>query len=331
MKRRRRTTEIFSLSFLDCLCCGFGAILLIFLLTIGSSDQLGDIAEAGETEIRALMEELNTLEEAADRKAALYAEAIEANRSEEIRRSIRSEIEELESLLAAQEREVQELEDILSARQEAVAAADRLLRSFPFEDTPPIGLPTDATHVVFVIDTSGSMRNMMTGQMHPTVVGKISYVLENLPKVRYIQFIDHSGRYMLSRDRGIWIADDPSLRREAQVRIRDYADSSASDPERGMRRAFTDLLPLTRERDRMAMFVFGDDVRRATATLVHMTNQLNPLDRQTGERPVNISAIAFPMLIRGFNINNVDGSTRFANVMREIIEIHGGVLILSPL
>ena len=33
MKRReRRPTEVFSLSFLDCICCGFGAIILLFVL-----------------------------------------------------------------------------------------------------------------------------------------------------------------------------------------------------------------------------------------------------------------------------------------------------------
>jgi len=28
MPRRRRNVEAFSLSFLDCICCGFGAIIL---------------------------------------------------------------------------------------------------------------------------------------------------------------------------------------------------------------------------------------------------------------------------------------------------------------
>ena len=31
---KRRETEVFSLSFLDCICCGFGAVLLVFLLTM---------------------------------------------------------------------------------------------------------------------------------------------------------------------------------------------------------------------------------------------------------------------------------------------------------
>ena len=33
MKLKRRETEIFSLSFMDCICCGFGAIILLLVLT----------------------------------------------------------------------------------------------------------------------------------------------------------------------------------------------------------------------------------------------------------------------------------------------------------
>ena len=31
MRRKRRNVEAFSLSFLDCICCGFGAIILLLL------------------------------------------------------------------------------------------------------------------------------------------------------------------------------------------------------------------------------------------------------------------------------------------------------------
>ena len=31
---KRRETEVFSLAFLDCICCGFGAVILVFILTI---------------------------------------------------------------------------------------------------------------------------------------------------------------------------------------------------------------------------------------------------------------------------------------------------------
>jgi hypothetical protein len=32
-KNKRRDFEVFSLSFLDCICCGFGAIILLFVLS----------------------------------------------------------------------------------------------------------------------------------------------------------------------------------------------------------------------------------------------------------------------------------------------------------
>jgi len=31
---RRRQVQVFSLSFLDCICCGFGAIILIWVLSL---------------------------------------------------------------------------------------------------------------------------------------------------------------------------------------------------------------------------------------------------------------------------------------------------------
>lgn len=57
MSRSRRTTQVFTMSFLDCICCGFGAVVLIY--TIMS-------AEAGVTELRRhddLQGEVNKLEE----------------------------------------------------------------------------------------------------------------------------------------------------------------------------------------------------------------------------------------------------------------------------
>ena len=33
MKKKQRNIEAFSLSFLDCICCGFGAIILLLVLS----------------------------------------------------------------------------------------------------------------------------------------------------------------------------------------------------------------------------------------------------------------------------------------------------------
>ena len=36
---RRRQTQVFSLAFLDCICCGFGAVILIFVLSVDSREK----------------------------------------------------------------------------------------------------------------------------------------------------------------------------------------------------------------------------------------------------------------------------------------------------
>src|SRR5258708_24472794 len=37
---KRREAEVFSLAFLDCICCGFGAVLLVFILTISQKQNV---------------------------------------------------------------------------------------------------------------------------------------------------------------------------------------------------------------------------------------------------------------------------------------------------
>src|SRR5437868_2124792 len=34
LANKRRETEVFSLAFLDCICCGSGAVILVFILTV---------------------------------------------------------------------------------------------------------------------------------------------------------------------------------------------------------------------------------------------------------------------------------------------------------
>jgi hypothetical protein len=332
MKRKTRApTEIFSLSFLDCLCCGFGAILLLFLLTLGVSDFLGDTNTEADNHIRKLRNALTEKQHQAILREQTLAEAEQRAQSLNLRHQLQADASSLRKMLTETEDAIASLQESVDEQQRSAAAAERLLRSFQFRDMPPIGLPTKATHVVFVIDTSGSMRDNFSGRMHPQVVARINYVLENLPAVRFIQFIDTSGRYMLPENRGIWIRDNSQIRSSAQLFIRDYPSTSASDPEQGMQRAFNDLLPILQDRDEMALFVFGDDVRRATATLLVAVDRMNPINPNTGKRNATISGIAFPMLVRGFQLGNVDGSTRFANVMREIVHDHGGILLLSHL
>ncbi len=57
MRRGRRSTQVFTMSFLDCICCGFGAVVLVYVIIS---------ATAGVTKVHQdddLKGEVNKLEE----------------------------------------------------------------------------------------------------------------------------------------------------------------------------------------------------------------------------------------------------------------------------
>ena len=326
---KRRPIEVFSLSFLDCLCCGFGAILLLFILSIGSGPH-GVEGEVDVPTLRAMQTQLAMLEADVANKTALLEAAIDSEQTSTERERILSLIQELESKLVYLQQEFESLEATLSTTEQAAATAKRLLQSFKHEDLPPIGLPAESTHVAFVIDTSGSMRNQMTGQLHYGVVEQIRALLESLPEVRSIQFLDTSGNYMLGSRRGFWLPDTSGLREQALRQILTYPIASVSDPERGLRSAIRDLKPSLKADDYMGIYVVGDDFRGSTQSLLIQLDRMNPRNQSTGKRPVSISAIGFPTLINPFQIGATQGNTRYAHIMREIAEAHDGVLILKP-
>ena len=90
MKRRRaREFETIGLSFLDAICCGFGAILLLFVIARGVEPKVIERdAETIRAEIRVLQEERNELE--ARRKALqveLATRQAELSKAEQIGRA----------------------------------------------------------------------------------------------------------------------------------------------------------------------------------------------------------------------------------------------------
>lgn len=326
---KRRPIEVFSLSFLDCLCCGFGAILLLFILSIGSGPH-GIESEIDAPTLKAMQEQLAQLEADVADKAVLLEAAINSEQSSTERERILSLIQDLESKLIDLQQEFDSRKATLSSAEQAAAKAKRLLQSFKHEDLPPIGLPAEATHVAFVIDSSGSMRNQLTGLLHYGVIEQIRELLDSLPQVRSIQFLDTSGNYMLSSRRGFWLPDTSSLRQQALQQILAYPIASVSDPEPGLRRAIRNLKPSLKTDEFMSIYVVGDDFRGSTQGLLIQLDRMNPRNPKTGKRPVSISAIGFPTLIKPFQIGAVYGNTRYANIMREIAEAHDGVLILKP-
>ena len=329
MSIKRRQIEVFSLSFLDCLCCGFGAILLLFLLSIGSG-KAGAERPADEETLQEMRQELAQIESDITEKSELLERL--KNRQKTLAKQQELELmsEEMEATLSKLQIEFDARQEQLSIEQLANTEANRILQSFEYEDLPPVGLPSDATHVAFIIDTSGSMRNQVSNELHYGVAKQISDLLDSLPEVKKIQFLDSSGNYMLRDRKGFWLGDTPGLRKLALRGVLNYSNLSISDPEPGIRRALVDLKPYVAPNDYMSLYVIGDDFRGSTQSFLLKLDRLNPKLPGTGARAVSISGIGFPTSKDPFQLGALKGNTRFANIMREIAEAHNGVLILRP-
>ena len=165
MKRRKRETEVFSLSFLDCICCGFGAVLLLFVLTVGKkSDTMIDIKAKTEeiigqmendiankdSELKSLQRSLTTIRE----RNSYATEQIEE------KKKMQTELEDEFALLLAQ----------LASTKEDLGKLLEDKESMPMqEEEAPIPIPNavrrqyltgfdiQGDHVLFLIEASGGM------------------------------------------------------------------------------------------------------------------------------------------------------------------------------
>ena len=73
---KRRETEVFSLAFLDCICCGFGAVILVFVLTVASKMKVDktDVNELRER-TKAMERTITLSQDEIDRLAKVLAAA----------------------------------------------------------------------------------------------------------------------------------------------------------------------------------------------------------------------------------------------------------------
>ena len=332
---RRRQTEIFSLSFLDCICCGFGAIILIFVISIGSRqrEQL-DVLLALQ---RALAEQAAALTkiEAAQLEARRAQQQI-APRLEEARRrqdSLQAMIDQLERSLQ-QERKGQQalLVDLDELRKEIAARQRKPDHELKLKEVPPapVGLPVGSNFLAFVVDTSGSMRDPNFGGLWPVVIRTIETVLDAYPNVQGIQLIDGDGRFILGR-RGSgtagWLPDSPQTREAIKRTLRRYDQDTVSNPVPGIYNAMRFLYDKENASMRMGIFVFGDEFNspQSADEVIRRLDELNPASEQ-GARAVTINAVGFPTTIRyQFSMGNT--GLRFANLMRTVTYLHGGAFI----
>ena len=313
MKRRRSSGEIFGLAFLDVIACGFGAIVLLLLISkpapIGTEAETRDSVDATALEeaaglvhrLRARWDALReTLASDPGRGAASHDEARAL--SEAVRRA-GERLRQLESDNRGLERVEQSLR---RATLRAPATATT-------RDPEVGGIPVDSEYVIFIVDTSGSMQSIWD-----EVVDVMDRVLDIHPQVSGFQVLNDDGAYLIGGYRRQWIRDTPRLRRSILNALRNWGAMSNSSPVEGLETA---LRTYARQDRKTAIYIFGDDFRGPSYDRVLETLRELNVDPATGRTRVRVHAV-------GFVSSRIHD--RYATLMREVTRNHDGAFLALP-
>ena len=323
----KRETESFSMSYLDVMCCGFGAIILLLMITkttINESAEItptvstGSVLELqkqlfdvrGETniynrELNAKHEQLSQFEE---RVARLRLELSELNGRFNTTNENSTQYEEIQGELALARQSLTEEMRRLQANQETEI------------DTESVGgIPVDSEYVIFIIDTSGSMFNYSWDKMMEVVAD----TLRIYPEVKGIQVMSDQGEYMFSTFRGQWIPDTPARRTAIMQRLRTWNPFSTSSPVRGI---LTAIRTFYDPEKKISLYVLGDDFTGdSIAEVVDTVDRIN-VQSDTGGRLVRIHGIGFPVILSQPRRYQT-GAFRFSALMRELARKNGGTFV----
>ncbi len=328
MKRRTRDFQVFSLSFLDVICCGFGAIILLLVLTKFGEPLAIEVARRDLDrlliELEAELHEIRGETAILDRRLKARVEQLSQEQSHIAR--LRGDFSQIRGEYAASE-ELSEVQDILegrmlAAQQQLTDEMRRLLEESQRRREPDSmvgGIPVDSEYIIFVIDTSGSMFHYAW----PAVVEKMTQVLDTYPRVKGLQIMNDMGQYMYSQYAGKWIPDTPGRRKAIIARLRSWSVFSNSSPVEGITRA---IRTFANPNHRISIYVFGDEFSGASIDgVVREVDRLNTVSSD-GERRVRIHAIGFPTI---FSVPGVGEQTgvRFATLMRILCRRNDGTFV----
>ena len=320
---RRRELEEIGLSFLDVICCGFGAIILL-LMIVKTVEPI--VLEAPVNLDGIVAQKRDSLHEIRGQTTTLTRQLSDEERqlSRELAQLALVE-QELSTILGrfatTQEESEQQLRDrsrFARTKQSLSEEMERLLGlNFTRTDNTIGGITVDSEYIIFVVDTSGSMY----GYAWNLVRRKVSETLDIYPRVKGIQVMNDMGDYMFGQYANRWIPDSNAIRRAIVQRMGTWNAYSNSSPVEGIQRAINVFYD---EDKRISIYVFGDDFQgESIERVVDRVDNMNRVD-ETGERRVRIHAVGFPVVL------GTRTGDRFAALMRELTYRNNGTFVGLP-
>lgn len=329
-KRGRRGMETMSLSFIDCICCGFGAVILLLVITKmfepirieESRTELEQLIVRYQQELEEILEDTEVVQR--DRDQVLDQVDGEEVLIAQLQRQLtriraqmldRQDDAEIASELAGR---------LAQAKQELSEEMERLLADYrpPIDEYKIGGVPVDSEYIVFLIDTSGSMRRYAWDM----VQRQIRETLEVYPTVKGIQVMNDEGEYLFKSYRNEWIPDTPGTREAIIDGLRNWNAFSNSSPREGILEAIETYYDPNK---RISLYVYSDDFAQGSInSVVREVDRKNRANDPDGRR-VRIHAVAFPVY---YDVTGGEllSAARFATLMRVLCQRNGGTFVALP-
>ncbi|MCH7508548.1 MAG: VWA domain-containing protein [Proteobacteria bacterium] len=328
--RRRKNIEGISIAFLDVIACGFGAVILMLILTKvfepiiieETAIELTGVLEEKERQLYDIRGETSIL----NREMISREDQLSVARRRLAR--LQAELSKIQGQFAASSQDA-EVNNIIqgklaAAQQDLTAEMRRLQAQFnEIKDNNMIGgIPVDSEYIIFIIDTSGSMYNYAW----PLMLEKVRETLDVYPQVKGIQVMNDMGQFMFSRYVGKWIPDTPGRRNAIIERLRTWNAFSNSSPVEGITKAISTFYSPDKK---ISLYVMGDEFTGRSIDTVLRTIRTINREGKDGKRLVRIHAIGFPTQFIRPERMQVTG-VRFATLMRLMCEQNGGTFVALP-
>ena len=315
MKKKQREFDIFNLSFLDIISCGFGAVVMLVLISKYSDD----VTINGKGDVQVLLQQLLSLENSISEMQS----NIDSNLSDVSRLSQNNQsLQQLSNKLQAEIEEHKRVKEELDASLEGLSLVESTLKQASTPTPKPVnkerdeevgGIPVDSDYVVFIVDTSGSMQ-----QIWPRVSAQIINVLNIHPQVKGFQILNDMGKSIISGYEGKWIPDTKGRRDSVIKLFNRWSDYSNSSPVEGIQQA---LRRYAKPDITTSIYVFGDDYTGSSYDAV-----IDSLTKQNGNAISNKRKAK----IHGVGFRSAGTTDRFGILMRELTKRNGGTYLALP-
>ena len=312
--KEKKTTEVFSMSFLDIMACGFGALVLILL-----------ISEFNEIEI---IENKYTADLFVEKKDEVVTKTnqldeVDKELTSKLRNliSIQEELDKVKNYLTKRTTVAESLTE-LSQLKESQIIVKKEDKKEPEEQVVASGIRIDSRYLIFIIDNSGSM---VEGAPWSRVVKEIETIITTFPSLEGFMVMNDTGKTIVGS--GNWVEPSKSNRLDAVKKLRNVNAMTNSNPIPAIEKSINFY---GKKFEDVGLFIIGDDIRenKDVDSRLLQINRINT--KSDGSKYVRINALGF-LTSRRLNVQGYafeDDNTKYLTLMRELTEQNGGTLVV---